>query len=100
MSRQLEQLQEERTRKRHSALLIAVEYGLQGAVEHSGGEYLGFAYRHRGGEALLIIKAVFPAGRQVAFVGAEDLGGALVKATKLGQQDRLRWKADKWNSGE
>lgn len=96
MSRQLEQQIEERTAKRHANIVRAVEYALQGGVERSGGEYLGFSYKHSPGEGLLVIRAVFPAGLQVAFVGSEDLGGCLVKAVNLANRDGLRWRADKY----
>lgn len=96
MSRQLDQIQEQRTARRHLEIVKAVEYALQGAVERSGGEYHGFAYKHHEGDGLLIIKALFPSGQQVAFCGASDLGSCLTKATRLGNQDNLPWRADKY----
>lgn len=98
MTRQLEQIQEERTKKRNRAIVTAVEYGLRAAVEHAGAEYFGFAARDGEGECLLVIKGQLGGRRQVAFVGAEDLGGALIKAMNLGRVDKLRWKDDAYQS--
>lgn len=96
MTRQLEQQMEERTKKRHAQVVKAVEYALEGAITRSGGEYLGFAYKHRQNDALLVIKAIFPAGPMVAFCGSEDLVGCLIKAVIQGNQDKLVWRQDKY----
>jgi hypothetical protein len=45
---------------------------------------------------LVTIKATFPGGPQVAFVGAEDVAGALRKGMREAARDSLNWKEDKW----
>jgi hypothetical protein len=56
----------------------------------------GFAYKNRGSDCLLVIKADLPAGPQVAFVGASDLGDCLIKAVREAERDMLRWKPDEY----
>lgn len=96
MSRQLEKAVEERQAKRATAILAAVEYGLVQGVGHAGGEFLGFSITDRGSDWLMVIKAVVGGSRQVAFVGAGDLGAVLIKATRLAGADGLSWREDKY----
>lgn len=98
MSRQLEAHMEERGRRRATAILAAVEYDLAAAVRHAGAVFYGFAARCEPGECLLVIKGDLAGKRQVAFVGAEDLGGALIKAVRLGKTDKLNWKVDRYGT--
>lgn len=100
MTRQLDAIHERRTKKRQLAIVAAVEYALQGAIEHSGAEYLGFAAKCMPGECLVTIKGILAGRAQVAFVGAEDLGGALIKAVRLGRSDKLKWKPDRYAKPE
>lgn len=96
MSRQLEQVREDRQKKKDLALLLALCGGLSDAVQHSGGVLGGFSVRISGGDCLLILKAEFPAGSQISFVGAEDFQDAVLKAVREARQDKLRWRADKF----
>lgn len=96
MSRQLEQADEQRNSRRHRAIVVAVEYGLFDAVERSGGVLQGFAFKNRGSDCLLVLKAVLAGKKQVAFVGSDDLAGCLIKAVKLGNSDKLRWRDDRY----
>lgn len=96
MSRQLEQKMEERVRRERSQLLLAVYGGLADAVERSGGILCGFSAKMSDYDCLIVLRADFPGGRMVAFVGAADLATALIKATREGKSDQLRWKPDKW----
>lgn len=96
MSRQLDQINEDRTEKRHQNIVVAVEFGLEQGVARSGGELHGLAFKLSPGECLLIIKAMIAGKKQVAFVGAEDLGGALIKGMLEANRDKLRWREDKY----
>lgn len=98
MSRQLDQVVEERQAKRAAAILAAVEYGLVGGVERAGGQFVGFSITDRGSDWLMVVKAVIGGRKQVAFVGAGDLGAALVKAARLASSDGLRWRDDVYTS--
>jgi len=94
MSRQLEQIQEQRTAKRHLELVKTIEYGLLGAVSHSGGILSGFTIKINDGECLLVLKADFGHLHRVAFVSGEDVGTVLIRGMNLARRDALNWKAD------
>lgn len=96
MSRQLEQVAEDRSARRHQEIVIAVEYGLAAAVERSGGILTGFTIKYRVPDCIMVVKAVLAGRPQVAFVGSDDLGGCLVKAVRLGNSDKLIWRADQY----
>ena len=99
MTRQLEAAAESRRTKLDKQTLKACNGGLEQAVAHAGGVLQGLSIRIDEYEVLVTIKAEFPAGAQVAFVGAEDVAGALRKGMREAERDMLRWKADKWAQG-
>jgi len=96
MTRQLEQAQEDKQQKFAKAQLSALNGGMAAAVARAGGELGGFSARMDDYEVLLTIRAEFPAGRMIAFVGGDTLGSALVKVIREASQDRLKWREDKW----
>lgn len=96
MSRQLEQVQEERTARRNKEIVKAVEYDLVGSIGHAGGELTGFSVRIGATDTLLTLRAIVAGRPQIAFVGGSDTGSCLIKACSLGRQDRLQWKADRF----
>jgi hypothetical protein len=71
-----------------------VEYDLEESVARAGGVLRGFAYKDRGGDCLLVLKAEVSGKMMVAFVGSDNLGSLLVKAVRLAGRDELRWKED------
>lgn len=96
MTRQLEAAREVKQAKLDKQVLFAIEGGLSEAVSRAGGELTGLGVNLRGGDCLLVIKAVLAGKRQIAFVGAADLPNALVKAMREGNADKLAWRADKY----
>ena len=100
MTRQMDLIREERQTKRDSAVVRAVEYELEGSVGHAGGTLHGFSVAYRGSDTLLVLRATVAGRRQVAFVGAEDLSGCLVKAVRDAMADRLNWRADRYQDGD
>lgn len=96
MSRQLEAERETRRRALDLRIVSAAEGGLEAAVERAGGELRGLSVKFSGVDVLVTLKAEFSAGKQVAFVGADTLAGALVKGCQEARADRLRWRADKY----
>lgn len=96
MSRQLEELLEERTATRHKKLIRAVEFELQGSISHVGGELHGVVITFRELEVFLTLKASFEGKNMVSFVSEEDLGSALLKCVRQAYQNSLRWKPDKY----
>ena len=96
MSRQLEQGREERQKREDNSVLLACESGLAAAVSRAGGELTGLGVRYSTMDVLITIKAVFPAGPQICFVGGETIGKALVKGMREAYLDRLKWRPDKY----
>ena len=96
MSRQLEQKIELRRKRLDKQTLSAVNGGLEDAIGRAGGVLVGLSVKLDEYECLVTLRAVFPAGSQVAFVGGEDLGSALRKAVREGKADALGWREDKW----
>lgn len=100
MSRQLEQLREEKAAAADRQTLLAVEGGLEAAVSRAGGVLTGLAVKFRGTDVLLVIKAELPAGSMVAFVGSTGLAEVLRKAMSEAGRDTLRWREDIYRAGE
>ena len=96
MSRQLEQAQEDRRDKRNKLILAAVEFALVDAIQRSGGELQGFSVKHSPSETLLTLRVNLAGRSQIAFVGGEDLGSCLIKAVRLGNSDKLNYRASKF----
>lgn len=96
MSRQLEASAEAKQERRDKAVLAALAGGLHEAIARAGGELVGFSVKISFADCLLVIKADFPAGRQVSFVGSETVEGALLKAVREGRSDNLRWRDDRY----
>jgi hypothetical protein len=96
MTRLNEAEEDRRFERRAKKIARAVDGGLAEAVGRAGGEYQGLSAKHNPVECLLIIKAIFPAGAQVAFCGSNDLGSALIKAMYEASRDNLQWRADRY----
>jgi hypothetical protein len=100
MSRQLEQARELRETKRRDALVRALEFALDGALQAQGIQLLGFAAKWDAWECLITLKSEVDGTRYVAFVGAGNIIDAILKATDAAQYDRLRWKEDKYKRSD
>lgn len=96
MSRQLEAAIEARIEKVRADVLHACFGGLEAGVSHAGGELTGFTVKYDGGGVLLVLRAVFPGGAMVGFVGSEDLAAGLAKAAREAARDAIKWKVDQW----
>jgi hypothetical protein len=96
MTRQLEAKAEERQARRDKAVLSAVCGGLHDAVGYAGGELVGLSVRIGFRDCLIVLKAEFPAGPQVAFVGSESLDGALIKGVREARGGTLSWRPDQY----
>lgn len=98
MSRQLEQLTEERETKRRDSVIAALEFELAGAVEFIGGEMRGFSIKYDNFEALLTYKATFQGIQKVAFVGSDTPMNCIIKAANMAKHKRLKWKDDRYQA--
>ncbi len=94
MSRQLEQVREERETKRRDALIRCLEYELPGALEMQGTTLIGFAVKFDAYDCLMTLKADAGGERQVAFVGGSGIVDCILKSVQAAKADRLRWKKD------
>jgi hypothetical protein len=99
MSRQLDAKLEEQQRRRNDNLLLALNGGLEEAVSRAGGTLTGINVKMGEGDVLLILKAVFPAGAQVGFVGGETLPDVILKAVREAGRDQVKWRTDRWAGG-
>lgn len=95
MSR-LDVLMDARMKREREATLLAVYGALVDGVERGGGELLRASFVFTEGDCLCVLKARFPAGVMIGFVGAEDFAQALRKATTESSRDGIHWKEDKW----
>lgn len=100
MSRQLELQKEVRTAKRRERTWQAAEYALEGTIGTLGGRLTGAAFSISEVDCLLTLKAVFEGKHMVAFLGADSIAGCLLAAVSQGQNNNLRWKADKYRPDE
>lgn len=100
MSRQLEQNTEDREARRHVAIARAVDGGLSRGVSRQGGELVGLTVKLGFHDCLIVLKADFPGGPMVSFVGSESLGGAFIKAVRTSNSAELTWREDRFRKGE
>lgn len=70
--------------------------GLENAISRAGGEFHGFSIKIGSVDYLMTLRATFPSGRCVAFVGGDSLLGVITKATNMGTNDALKWRADRY----
>lgn len=96
MTRQLEQGSEDRASRRFKQLGRSLDGGLVDAVARAGGILRGFSARLGPYETLITLRAEFPGGAMVAFVGSSSLIEALLKADRDARGDKLRWRPDQY----
>lgn len=98
MSRQLDQIAEERETKRRVALVKALEFELPGVLASKGIEMVGFAVKYDAFECLMTIKADIDGVRQVCFVGGGGVIDCILRSVTAAKHDRLRWRVDKYGA--
>lgn len=92
MSRQLEAALEARQAKRAKKIVRVVEFELEGALATQGAELEGLSAKFDGGDCLITLRVQLDGRAQIAFVGAGDFGGALIKCVTAANSDKLRWR--------
>ena len=100
MTRILEQDAEDKQSRRWERAGKAIARDLVAAVERNGGFLTGFSMKLDEFDVLLVLKAEFPGGPQVAFVGGGSPEGVVLKAVAEAKRDGLRWKPDRWAKAE
>jgi len=83
-----------------TAVVYMVTGGFEHLVHEAGGVFLGFSLRSTMADSLLVIRAEFPAGRMVAFVGAGSGAHCLSRAHKDMRNGSLKWRLDRFHNGE
>lgn len=78
------------------ASLLAIYGGLEQGVSKAGGELTGFSMRLGELDCLLTLRAVFPGGAMIGFVGGEDVAHCMRKGATEAARDLVRWRPDKW----
>lgn len=97
MSRQLDIKREERTEKKHKALIRALEFGLVGALESQGMELHGFTLRYDPFNVLITLRADIDGVRSVAHVGSDTIVNCILKAEMEAGRHTLRWNKCKYH---
>lgn len=86
----------EKALRRNVRIGRLADYGLVDAVSRAGGQLLGLSVKFGNGDVLVTLRVLMPKGRVIAFVGAETLGAALIKAARQANNDGLKWKDDRY----
>lgn len=96
----LDAMWDRRAKLERDAALLALYGGLESGVEHAGGLLTGLAVKFNGAGCLLTLKAEFPGGMMVGFVGGDDLAHVLRKGAAAAVRDDVKWREDKWGNNE
>jgi hypothetical protein len=77
-------------------VVVMLTGGFEDLIEDLGGECLGISIRSHQYQSLLVIRADFPGGAFVGFVGAQTAAEAVAKAHNQLKNNKLKWKPDKY----
>jgi len=91
---------EERTQvdvsRRAAKLEEVLDHGLAGAIAYNGGELTGFSLKIGNVDYLVTLRAFFPAGHRISWVGANSMTEVILKAERLAAGGLLDWLEDKY----
>lgn len=96
MTRQLEQADEERTRKQSLALWRALDGGIDSSLQADGYELVGLSLKVSGGDCLCTVRVSNHEGAFVAFVGGENIAKTLTKLHRESRGGMLRYRQDRY----
>ena len=97
MTRTVDVKAEERELHRRDELIKALEFGIVGALQSQGIDFLGFALRYEEFNCLLTVKADRNGERYVAFVGSDTIMNCFLKAQSAARHGSLRWRPDQYH---
>lgn len=93
-------LEDERTQldvsRRAGKLEEVLDHGLAGSIAYQGGELTGFSMKVGNADYLVTLRAYFPAGHRVSWVGAKSMTEVLLKSERLAASGQLDWGKDKY----
>lgn len=96
MSQEDEALVKKSTNRRAESLEECLDYALKGAVAYSGGIMTGLSMRMGDSDYLLTLRADFPAGPMVTWVGGTNIVEIFLKAVRETNDGKLSWRIDKY----
>lgn len=100
MVKQTVKLQEAPASRRAVALEELLDTGLAGAIAYAGAELTGFSMKVGAVDSLVTLRALFPAGHMIAWVGADSMAETLLKSVRLIKSSDIRWHPDRYKAGQ
>ena len=94
MGDKFNKLLEARHRRERETALMALYGGLSDSVSYGGGDLHGLSMKFNAVECLMTLRADFPGGPMVAFIGGEDMASTFCKAMREAKGERLSWRED------
>lgn len=82
--------------RRAKKLEEVLDHGLAGTIAYQGGEFTGFSMKVGNVDYLLTLRAHFPAGHLISWVGASGMAEVILKAERLAAEGRMEWQGDKY----
>lgn len=87
---------EKKAPRRAVKLEEVLTHGLSGTIAYQGGELTGFSMKVGNVDFLLTLRAHFPAGHLISWVGASSMVEVFLKAERLAAEGRMEWHGDKY----
>ncbi len=98
MSSPAEQEQEIKRERRHAKIGLLVDYGLEGALSRAGYTLIRLSFRSGAADYLLTLVLNQGDLALVAFIGAETMGGCVLKAARMASTGKLKTQPDKYRT--
>lgn len=86
------------TTRRAAKLEEVLDHGLSGSIAYQGGDLTGFSMKIGNVDYLVTLRASFPGGHKVSWVGASSMTEAILKCERLVVEGKLEWVPDKYKS--
>lgn len=82
--------------RRAEKITEVLDHGLAGSIAYQGGVLTGFSMRVGQVDFLITLRASFPGGHKIAWVGAENMTEVILKSERLAAGNALEWRNDKY----
>jgi hypothetical protein len=96
MSKVKEEVEGFKVSRRSEKLAEVLDHGLSGTIAYQGGELTGFSMKIGNVDFLITLRAYFPAGHRISWVGAASMVECILKAERLAAEGGLSWAKDKY----
>lgn len=84
------------TTKKANKLEEVLLHGMMGSIAYAGGELSGFSMKIGQVDYLITLRARFPAGHMISWVGGENMVEVFLKAERLAASGELSWRQDRY----